>query len=406
MPRALSCFGLILFLWTRALLADVLYRGVFGEPESLDPDRSGVTSEISIVGDLFVGLTTYDYRGKVVPGLAESWEVSDDGLRWRFHLRPGLRWSDGRALKAADFVYGLRRIVTPQTAATIAHRLFMLRNANAIYRSEQSPETLGVLAPTDEEVVLELEHPVPRLPLLLADAIGFPLPGHAIERWGDDWNQPGRMVSNGAYVLAERRPNELVRLIRNEYFYAADTVRVETIVYLPSDSIDTQVNRFRAGELHINGNPGFPTRRQSWLQDELGAAVRVAPYLLVVYVRFNFRREPFDRLPIRHAMSLAIDREKIAKLVLGSGEQPAYNVVPWAVSGYEPAASPLNKAGFASRVTIAREMMAAEGYTRDEPLRLNLRYPTGWAREVCIAIAAMWREIGVVARSLSVLTLK
>ena len=87
----------------------VLYRGIFGEPESLGPDRSGLASEIAIVNDLFVGLTKYDVDGRVAAGLAESWQVSKDGLTWRFKLRPGLRWSDGEPLKGEDFVFSFRR---------------------------------------------------------------------------------------------------------------------------------------------------------------------------------------------------------------------------------------------------------------------------------------------------------
>ena len=394
--RASPALGLILTLWATPVLAEsVLYRGVFGEPESLDPDRSGVTSEIAIVNDLFVGLSSYDIAGQVTQGLAESWQVSDDGLTWRFKLRPGLRWSDGEPLTADDFVFSFRRAVTPATAATMADRLFMLRNAQKILNGNSAPETLGVSAPADDEVLLELEHPAPQLPLLLANGIGFPLPRHAIERQIDHWNRPGQMVSNGAYVLAERRPNEFVRLVKNPHFYAAQQTRIDTLIYLPSDNVDTQLNRFRAGELHINGNPGFPGQRQAWLKEELGDAVQVAPYLLVVFLRFNFRRQPFDNLAVRRALSLAIDRYKIAHLVLGGGEQPAYNVVPPAVSRYQPAASPLVEGDFAARLAVAKELMAAEGYSQSQPLRLSLRYPTGWAREVCIAIAAMWRDIGV-----------
>jgi oligopeptide transport system substrate-binding protein len=308
-----------IMLWWLALAAPaatadaILYRGVFGEPESLDPDRSGVTSEIAIVNDLFVGLTSYDARGQVTPGVAQSWQSSPDGLTWRFKLRPQLKWSDGEPLTAADFVFSFRRAVTPATAATMADRLFMLRNAEKILAGQAAPATLGVAAPAPDEVLLRLEHPAPQLPILLANGIGFPLPRHALARWGDQWNQAGRMVSNGAFVLVERRPGERVRLAKNAYFYSADETRLDGVVYIPSDDVDTQVNRFRAGELDINSNPGFPFQRQSFLEQELGEAVQVAPYLLVVFLRYNFRRSPFDNLKVRRALALAIDRDKLAE---------------------------------------------------------------------------------------------
>jgi oligopeptide transport system substrate-binding protein len=349
----------------------VLYRGVFGEPESLDPDRSGPAAAIPILNDLFVGLTSYDARGKVAAGAAESWEVSDDGLTWRFKLRPGLKWSDGHALTAEDFVFSFRRAVTPATAATTADRLLLLRNAQAILNGEADPSTLGVSAPDPDA------------------------PRHALERWGPAWSQPGRMVSNGAYVLAERQPGESIRVTRNPYFYAADEVRIDSSIYVMSDNVDTQVNRFRTGELQINRNPGFAPNRKSFLEDKLGSAVRVTPYPLLVFLRLNLRREPFNNLDVRRALALAIDRDKIARLVLRSGEQPAYNLVPPMISGYEPATSLLNEDNAEMRLATARRLMEAAGYSKERPLTFSMRFTAGWARPTCIAIAAMWREIGV-----------
>ena len=396
MTRTPITLALVLALSTMPALAEsVLYRGVFGEPESLDPHRSRLAGEIAILNDLFVGLTSYDVGGRVHAGLAESWQVSEDGLSWHFKLRPELKWSDGEPLTAADFVFSFRRAVTPATAATVADRLFMLRNAEAVLNGAAEPATLGVSAPALDEVLLELEHPAPQLPTRLATGAGFPVPRHAIERWGEDWKQAGRMVGNGAYLLAERRPGELVRLTRNPYFYAADEARIDTVIYMPSDNVDTQVNRFRSGELHINRNPGFPPQRQAFLEEQLGPSVRVSPYPLVVFLRLNLRRAPFDNLEVRRALSLAIDRDKIARLVLKGGEQPAYHLVPPMFSNYEPVPSPLSEGTVESRLVTARQLLAAEGYSKTQPLTFTLRYPTGWARATCIAIAAMWREIGV-----------
>ena len=198
--------------------------------------------EIAIVNDLFVGLTSYDASGQVTPGVAQSWQASPDGLTWRFKLRPNLKWSDGEPLTAADFVFSFRRAVTPATAATMADRLFMLRNAEKILSGQAAPKTLGVAAPAPDEVLLRLEHPAPQLPILLANGIGFPLPRHAVTRWGEQWNQAGRMVSNGAFVLVERRPGERVRLAKNAYFYSADETRLDALRFphRPSDRRSAQ----------------------------------------------------------------------------------------------------------------------------------------------------------------------
>ncbi len=396
MARQRITLALLLALATMSALAEtVIYRGIFGEPESLDPDRSGLAAEIAVINDLFVGLTTNDPWGKVEPGLAESWQASEDGLSWRFKLRPDLKWSDGEPLTAEDFVFSFRRAVTPATAATMADRLFMIRNAEAILNGEAEPTALGVSAPAADEVLIELAHPAPALPTLLLSGIGFPTPRHALERWGEEWNLPGRMPSNGAYVLTERVPGQRIRLTKNPHFYAANEVRIDTVLYVPADSVETQVARFRAGELHINRNPGFPPNQKAFLESKLGDAVRVTPYPLRVSLRFNLRRAPFDQLNVRRALALAIDRDKIARLVLKSGEQPAYHLVPPMIAGYAQAPSPLNAGTVEDRIATARKLMADAGYSKDRPLTFTLRFTTGWARQTCIAIAAMWKEIGV-----------
>jgi oligopeptide transport system substrate-binding protein len=372
----------------------ILHRGVYGEPESLSPDRSGVSSETAIVMDLFEGLTTFDASGKVIPGQAESWQVSDDGLRYRFRLRPNLRWSDGTPLTAEDFVYSFRHTMQPATQSTQADRLAILRNGQAVLRGELPAEALGVTAPSPLELILELQHPSPRLPVLLAHSEGFPVPRHRIERLGEAWREPNRMVSNGPFTLVERKPHDRVRLRKNPYYRAANSVDLDEIVYFPSDAVATSVQRFRAQELHINGWPGFLPRQEAFLRRELGDAVRVNPLLIVAYLRFNLRRTALQDPRVRRALSLSVARNTLAKQVLGGGEQPALGVVPPSVTGYQPAVIDA-PSELKERLVVATQLLQAAGYTDAAPLKLTLRYPSGQGRDICVAIQAMWRDLPV-----------
>ena len=396
-PRLSSCIRLLLAsLLAQGAAAESLKRGAFGEPESLDPNRSGVISEQLIVMDLFEGLTTFGPRGEVVPGAAKSWSASEDGLSYRFSLRPDLRWSDGSSLTAADFVYSFRRTMSPATQSTRAHRLAVLRNGPAVLRGELAATALGITAPDPNTVTIQLQHPVPRLPLLLAYSEAFPLPRHAIESHGESWKLPGQMVSNGPYRLVERRPQEYVKLQANPFYHSAGQVEVKAIVYYPSDSLDSAVSRFRAGELHVNGWPGFPPRQQSFLKEQLGAAVRVTPLLNVAYLRFNLERPALADVRVRQALSLAINRVALAQRVLGGGEQPALNLVPPQVSSYEGAAPHLDYSlALDQRLEKAAALLAAAGYSQSQPVELTLRYPTGQGREICVAVQAMWRPLPV-----------
>ena len=174
----------------------MLHIGNAGEPQTLDPHRYNRLEE-TLLNDLFMGLTTSGHR-RIVPGAAKSWQTSDDGLTWRFTLREDLQWSDGKALTAADFVYSFRRLQNPATAASLAYFMYMLKNASAINRGEAPIESLGVSAEGPYTLVIELEQPYPYLLERLLYPTAFPVPRHAIERFGDNWVKPANWVSNGA----------------------------------------------------------------------------------------------------------------------------------------------------------------------------------------------------------------
>src|SRR5207244_1640750 len=154
-----------------------------------------------IIGDLMMGLTTEAADGSAMPGMATSWETSPDGLTWTFHLRQA-SWSDGEPVTADDFVYAYRRILEPETAATYAYLVAILKNGQAINAGKLPPQALGARALDPHTLELTLEHPVPYLPELAKHQSFFPVPRHVVERYGEGWTQPGRYVSNGAYRLA------------------------------------------------------------------------------------------------------------------------------------------------------------------------------------------------------------
>ena len=234
-----------------------LSRGVFGEPDTLAPRESGVTSAQTMIRDLFEGLTTFDAAGATIPGAALSWTVSADGLVYTFRLRPKLRWSDGTPLRADDFVWGWQHSLDARRPAARATRLYALRNAERIHRGESPVATLGARALDARTLQITLQYPVPWLPTLLAGEEGFPLPRHVIERAGKDWAKPGTHVGNGAYRLLSRRARGSVLLERNPFHHDAARVAIERIEYVPSNDTPSLVMRVRAGDLAINGWPCY-----------------------------------------------------------------------------------------------------------------------------------------------------
>ncbi len=202
---------------TSPLRAQTLERGNGPEPSTLDAHRCPEVACGNVLRDLYEGLVDDSVAGELRPGLAERWAVSADGLRWTFHLRDGLHWSNGEALTAAQIVASFQRAFAPATAAPFAGHFDALRNARAVQQGRAAPEALGVSAPNARTLVFELSRPA-ALPPLLALPIAFPVYLPAIARYGNQHTRPGHLVSNGAYRLSEWRPQANLTLERNAYY--------------------------------------------------------------------------------------------------------------------------------------------------------------------------------------------
>lgn len=378
-----------------AAAADKVLRvGNPGHPASLDPHRITGVWENRIVGDMLIGLVTEGPGGEPVGGAAESWTVSADGLRYRFVIRQH-DWSDGTPVTAADFVYSFRRMMSGETTSPYAQFFWVIEHGRAVTRGELPPEALGVEALAPDRLEIRLERPTPYFAGLLKHFAAFPVPRQAIEAHGRDWTAPGKMPANGAFMLAARIPNDRVELAKNPAFYDADAVRLDGVVYYGLEDRDAALMRFRAGELDLLRD--FPAGRTAWLRDNLPEAVRATPFLGLGFVAVNHDSEPLQDRRVRVALSMAIDRDIIAERVLGSGEQPAWSLVPPGSTDYGEPVTPA-WAGDApgARLESARELLAAAGYDRRTPLRLRLRYPlSDNDRRVAIALQSMWRELGV-----------
>ncbi len=372
----------------------VLTRGNHQDPASLDPHRILSVYENNIVLDLFEGLTAPDASGVPAPGLAKSWSVSDDGLVWTFALREDLKWSDGLRLTAEDVVYSFRRLLDPATASQYPGLFYSIANAAAVNRGEAPLETLGVTADGDSTVIIALTSPVPYLPELLSNGFAAIVPAHSIKQYGERWAAPGNMVSNGAFVLEDFRPQNRVVLKANKQFHAAQSVSLERVIYLPTEDQSAALARFRAGGLDTNLE--FPTSRTPWLLENLAAETRIADYLITFYLSFNTTRPALADVRVRRALSLAIDRETIATRVLRTGERPAYGLVPPAIAGYPPPTRRDFESPLPARVTKARALLEDAGYGLNNPLELTYSLSSAEdRRRVAAAIAAMWKPIGV-----------
>lgn len=373
--------------------AATLHRGTNTEPRSLDPHRAVGNSAAVVLYDLFTGLMTLDAAGKVTPGVAESYSVSDDGLTYTFTLRPGVAWSDGTPLTAQDFVYSFQRVLTPETAARFASQLYPIVNAQAVNRGQMTPDALGVAAADDSTLIVKLNKATAYLPQLMASNAASPVPKHVIEVEGRSWTRPGKMVSNGAYQLVEQVPSTLIRAAKNDFFYDAENVAIDEVVYYPTENQGTSLSRFRAGELDVILN--FPADQIPRIRETMPETLHITPALGVYYLAPNVRKAPFDDPRVRRALSLAIDRDAIAARLLPPGTTAATNIVPPVTSGYNGTPADYANTSIQNRMKEARDLLKAAGYGPDTPLTFSFKTdPIEQNRRIAVALTSMWKGIG------------
>lgn len=371
----------------------VLHRSLSSDPESLDPQKARSTQAADVLRDIGEGLIAYDPAGELAAAGAERWAASEDGLTYTFDLREDARWSTGDPVTANDYVFGLRRLVDPASATFYASAVSAIVNAEAIINGEMPAESLGVRAVGEHTLEISLTEPTLYLLGLLTHPSTFPAHHDLVEQHAEDYALPGNLPSNGAYLLESWEPGSIVKIRRNtEYWNDANTA-IDVVYHHVITQEAQELNRYRAGELHITSN--VPPESFQQVREEYGDQLRVYPTLGVYYYGLNLGREPFaDKPRLRQALSMAIDREVLVERITGRGEAPAYSWVPPGIYNYEPPQFSYADLTQEERNRIARSLYREAGYGDDNPLRFELRYNTSdTQRRIALAVQAMWREV-------------
>ncbi len=373
-------------------------RGNGPDPDSLDPHKARSYEAMQVLHDLFEGLTRLDRDAAPAPGAAESWTVSADGLLWAFTLRAGLSWSNGDPLVAEDFAAGLRRLVDPATASQYAQVVDVIVNASNIVAGKQPTSALGVAAPDARTLIVTLANPAPYLPGLMAHPSTAPLHRPSFEKLGERFARPGEQVSNGAFVLAEWLQGSYIVAKRNRRYWNDAATRLDAVKYMQLADENAELRAYRAGELH--STMVVPRGQFDWIRENLGGELHVSPQLGTYYFGFNLDRPLFQNPKVRAALSMVVDRERLASSVLRVGELPANGWVPPGVHNYGSQSFEYANTPMVDRIAKARVLLAEAGFTREKALAFELRYNTGEVHaKVAVAVASMWKEaLGIDAR--------
>jgi oligopeptide transport system substrate-binding protein len=369
-----------------------IVRHIKDEPASLDPLKAVGLPEIQVIRDLFEGLTNQNAQGKIVPGVAQSWSSSDNKT-WVFTLRNNARWSNGDPVTAQDFVYSWQRLVDPKNSSAFAWfaGLSGIQNAAAITKGEMTPDKLGVVAQSKNQLKVTLDRPVPWFPALVANVALFPVPQKIIAQQGDSWTSPGKLVGNGAYQLSERVVNEKIVLTRNPNYWDDAHSVLTKVTFVPINEESSATKRYRSNDIDITES--FPKNMYALLKKTLPGEVYTPDQLGTYYYAFNTQKGPTADVRVRKALSWSIDRKVIAEKVLGTGEKPAWHFTPDVTAGFKPLPTFMQQHDQNSLNAQAKSLLAAAGYGPGKPLKLKLLYNTSESHQkIAIAVASMWKK--------------
>lgn len=358
------------------------------EPETLDPALITGQPEGRLASALFEGLLSFDQNGRPQPGAAESWEVSDDGRVYTFRLRDGLVWSDGTPLTAGDFAASWRRTLDPATASEYSYQLHYIKNARAFNEGELKDfSAVGVSAPDDRTLRVELENPTPFFLDLCAFTTLLPAPVREVGRHGDDWIKPGKLVGNGAYVLESWRLNDRIRLRKNPRYWNAANVAMETIDVIPVSKANTAFNLYASGQADLMMDKGLvPPALLSEIKKR--GDFHSAAFLGTYFLRFNCARGPFTDERVRRAFSLVIDKPSIVERITRAGELPADSFVPPGAGDYLPMTCDSHDPEEARRLLAEAGFPGGHGF----PMVTYL-YSEGELNEaIAVELQGMWRR--------------
>ncbi|MDR1497247.1 MAG: peptide ABC transporter substrate-binding protein [Puniceicoccales bacterium] len=376
----------------RATAAGVLLLNNSAEPVSLDPQVVTGAADMRIARALFEGLLVNDPISlEPRPAAAVRYEVSDSGLEYTFHLRAGLRWSDGERITSADFLFAWQRVLSPRFASPNASMFFVVKNARAFYEGRlRAFSDTGFSAPDAQTIRIKVEHPCATLPLLLCHPAWAPVPRHVILRYGvadapgTAWTRPGRIAGNGAFRLKTWKVADRIEVERNPFYWNDAATRLNGVKFFAITDALAEERAFRGGLLHITST--VPPMKVATLRAAGDAALRLDPFFSTTFIRVNTRIPPLNDVRVRRALSLALRRSEITEHVMRAGEVPAFCLTPDGVSGYTCAAH------LAEDVAEARRLLAEAGYPNGAgfPVLNYLYNDHETSRLIAQALQEMW----------------
>lgn len=370
----------------------ILRYALEAEPASLDPAKSTAIPESLVELQIFEGLTRLDAKDQPGPGVAEKWEVSPDGLKYVFHLRPSAKWSNGEPVTAQDFVFAWKRALNPDFASENAYMLFPVKNAQAYNEKKATVEQLGVKALNDQTLEVTLEKPTAYFLGLVAFHAFYPVNQKIVatnEQWATDVKT---LIGNGPFKISNWVHSGKIEFVKNDQYWDVGAVKLTKMEWPISDSQTTRLALMENSQVDMMVEP--PVVEQDRLSKD--GLLKISPYLGAYYYVFNTQKAPFDNPKVRKALSLAMTREALVKNVIKGGKKPAY---AWVAPGL---VNPATGKDFREEggnfvvedIALAKKLLAEAGYPDGKGLPpITLLFNTSeMHKSIAEAIQEMWKQ--------------
>lgn len=340
----------------------VIRHNIGTEPEKLDPALSTGVPEMDVELQTFEGLTRLDATGTVLPGVAKSWEIKDNGKRYIFHLRTAAKWSNGAPVTAADFDFAWKRLLKPATGAEYAYQAYYVKNGEAYNTGKiKDPNQVGIKVIDKYTLEVTLEAPTPYFLSVVAHPSLYPVYKDVVWKYGDKWaTKPETYIGNGPFKMTKWVHNNTIEFVKNPYYWDAQNVKLTKLIFTLVDNVDTELTMWETGQ--IDSTNTVPNAEIPRLKRE--GSLQIDPYVGNYYYMFNTKVKPLDDVRVRRALSMAIDRELLIQNVTRGEQKPAYAFAPYGTPDVKPG-SDFRKVGgnyFEENVAQAKKLLAEAGY--------------------------------------------
>jgi oligopeptide transport system substrate-binding protein len=375
---------------------NMIVANISSEPRTIDPAINNATDGSTVIFNIFEGLARINLDDDTPePGIAENWDVSEDGTKYTFHLREDLKWSDGTPLTAEDVKYGIVRVLDPNTASSYAYHAYCIKNGKDFYEGKAKAEDVGVKVIDDTTLEIELEYPVPYFLDIISWHLLLPLKADVVENNPDGWSQnPETIISNGPFRVKEWKHNEYILLEKNPYYWDKDNVKLDNVKLVMITDENTALTAFKTGSIDYMSNippvqiPQLVSSGEAEVSDQLGT----------YFYCFNVNKKPFDDVRVRKALALAIDRQALTKTITQGGQKPAIGFIPFGLPGADKSKDFREEVDpyidINANVEEAKKLLAEAGYPEGEGFpEVSLTYNTNENHKaVAEAVQAMWKK--------------